>query len=97
MTEKTLEVGEVQHLFMDIFYTPHGESTSTSKIHVLRELGTKYKKVKFFDDDPRTVLRVAKSLSGVEVEYMFHTLTSLLVPAESLANQPNVKYFNSGR
>lgn len=65
MTWQQLNASELEGL-QDIFFTPQGVKTVVSKGAGIQELLSKYDHVTHFDDDPLTVLLLAKHFKEVD-------------------------------
>lgn len=90
ITEGSLTRGSAAPYISKIFYTPDGVSTMVSKAHVLYLLSWEYEKIEFDEDDPRTVLFLAKLFPYMTINYRRHRSTSMLVPNRLLNELPNV-------
>ena len=91
LTEKKLREGRIRDRFADIAFRPEGVSSDESKYWKLVELrNAGYTDITHFDDNARTVKRLAKELPDMRFVIVQDLTSGLLFSRREMEKYPNV-------
>lgn len=91
LTEKKLREGRIRDRFADIAFRPEGVSSDESKYWKLDELrNAGYTNVTHFDDNAKTVKRLAKALPDMRFVIVQDLTSGLLFSKREMEKYPNV-------
>lgn len=94
MTEESLRLAGVLPYFTDIFFKPEGVSSKASKAAAIAKLMDQYRgdnNITHIDDDPGTVLPLARMFPNVQFIILQDLTTGILFSRVEKNRYPNVK------